>query len=229
MDIKLNLQHPDEMEAFAAFLTASAESRRKRPTAPLELYGLDRAASGLWSGPLDYGTSDAETDEERVTREAEDLIPTTDGPAAGEEKPKRTRRTKAEIEAAAKATETVANLDPTLVAEAKAAGISVQGPAATEDEPELPMGQEEVEEPIEQVEEVKMTENDVRNAIIDLLNEAQAKFPDDADVRTKTLAPILKALGAEKISKIAMTEYPRVPGILAKARADMDAALAEAA
>ena len=226
MDIKLHLQHPDEMEAFAAFLTASAESRRKRPRETRGVFGLggiDRTA-GLWSGPLDY----AEGENASVTREAEDLTPEP----VEDDKPKRTRRTKAQIEADNAANETVANLDPEVVATAEAAGIEVKGPAASEDEPELPMGQD-VENGTETVEndadQPTLTETDVRNAIIDLLNEAQAKFPDDADVRTKTLAPILKTLGAEKISKIAATEYARVPGILADARADLEAALKEAA
>jgi len=241
MDIKLHLQHPDEMEAFATFLTASAESRRKRPQETRGVFGLggiDRTA-GLWSGPLDY----ADGENASVTREAEDLTPEP----VEDDKPKRTRRSKAQIEADNAANETVANLDPEVVATAEAAGVHVQGPAAAlidgmsdeefnrdrsdenpnvgksgEDEPELPMGQEQADQPT-------LTENDVRNAIIDLLNEAQAKFPDDADVRTKTLAPILKTLGAEKISKIAATEYARVPGILADARAALEAALKEAA
>lgn len=211
MHVNCELNHPDDMEAFAAFLTASAASRRKRPL------------GGLWSGPLDYGT----TDEDLATRQAEDAIP--EDPAPGTtEAPKRTRRTKAEMAAgAAKAAETVANLDPAIVAAAEAAGVHVQAETAGEvenhDEPELPLEDKQVED------QPALTENDVRNAIIDLLNEAQAKFPADADVRTKTLAPILSALGAQKISLIPMTEYPRVAGILAKARADMDAALAEAA
>lgn len=230
MDIKLSLLHPDEMEAFAAFLTASAESRRKRPTSPLPLFGIDRANNPLWQTRSWSETETATEATDRATREAEDLTPET---TEADDKPKRTRRTKAQIEADNAANETVANLDPEVVATAEAAGVHVQGPAASEDEPELPMGQDEAEgdpAPAEETADTPaMTENDVRNAIIDLLNEAQAKFPDDADVRTKTLAPILKALGAEKISKIAATEYARVPGILADARAAMDAAVKEAA
>jgi hypothetical protein len=225
MDIELNLQHPDEMEAFAAFLTATAQSRRKRPHDPIGLFGLsggiDRSNHALWQS---------------ATRQAEDAIPEeTDEPelpagAVTTEAPKRTRRTKAEIAAdAAKAAETVANLDPAVVAEAAAAGVHVQAETADQvenndaavDEPEADDKQVE--------EQPALTENDVRNSIIDLLNEAQAKFPADADVRTKTLAPILAALGAQKISLIPATEYHRVAGILAKARTDMDQALAEAA
>lgn len=213
MLLNFELDHPDEMEAFATFLTATAKSRRERP-APIGLFGLDRAANSLWQTGVDRAAKDS------LTREAEAATPGADEPAEQTEAPKRTRRTKAEIEADKKATETVANLDPAVVAEAAAAGVNVQGPAEVD---------ETADEPDKQVEEVKLTENDVRNSIIDLLNEAQKAFPDDADIRTKTLTPILKELGAPKISLIPATEYGKVAGILAKVRSAMEATLAEAA
>lgn len=212
MHVNFDLQHPDEMEAFAAFLTTSAKSRRDRPK-PVGLFGLDLANNPLWKTAAELAAKDS------LTREAEDATPEVTEPAADSvlDRVKRTRRTKAEIEAANKATETVANLDPEVVAEAAAAGVNVQGPAF-----DMPAEDEQEDVPDKQVsEQPALTENDVRNSIIDLLNEAQAKFPDDADIRTKTLKPLLEKLGAPKISSIPMTEYPRVAGLLAEVRQQM--------
>lgn len=77
--------------------------------------------------------------------------------------------------------------------------------------------QAEVEKEPERVEKAP-TENDIRNLIIDFLNEMQAAHPDDPDIRTKTLKPLLDELGAQKISLIPAARYGDVPALLDAAR-----------
>lgn len=111
---------------------------------------------------------------------------------------------------------TVADLPPEVVKEAEAAGVHV------EDESRLPPepvdDDEDEDDGGDDTPEAALTKDDVKAMILDLLNAMVAKYPDDPDIRTKTLKPVLDRLGAEKISLIDEAKYGDVPKLLAEIR-----------
>lgn len=64
-----------------------------------------------------------------------------------------------------------------------------------------------------------ITPEEVRNQIIDLLNDWSEAAPADTEIRVKTLKPILTALDAEKIGAIDPSKYHLVPGLVDDSRA----------
>lgn len=130
-----------------------------------------------------------------------------------EDKPKRTRGPN-------KKNTTVSDLPADVVAEAEAAGVHV------EDESRIPDRDEKATESAEETtkepeqDDKPLTEDQVRNLIIDYLNEVQAKSPDTPDARTTALKGLLEKLGgAAKISAIPMARYGEVPALIEAARA----------
>lgn len=112
---------------------------------------------------------------------------------------------------------TVADLPSGVVKEAEAAGVHV------EDESRLPPELADDDGDEDGVGEADtpgaaLTKDDVKAMILDLLNAMVAKYPDDPDIRTKTLKPVLDRLGAEKISLIDEAKYGDVPKLLAEIR-----------
>lgn len=97
-------------------------------------------------------------------------------------------------------------------------------PVSEEKPADPPAEEPKVEDPPAEEEKTAdapaLTEADVRNQIIDMLNAMQAKHPDDADIRTKTLKPLLEKLGAAKISGIAAERYAEVPALIAAVKAE---------
>lgn len=109
---------------------------------------------------------------------------------------------------------TVADLPPEAVEAAEAAGVHV------EDESRLDQPEAKVDEPETVDEPVELTLDQVKSMIIDTLNWVVGKFPDDPDIRTRTIVPLLDRLNAEKISKIDPSRYCDVPALLDQIRAD---------
>lgn len=68
-----------------------------------------------------------------------------------------------------------------------------------------------------------ITHEEVRNQIIDLLNDWSAAAKDNPAIRTDTLGPLLKKLDAEKIGGITPDKYKLVPGLVAESRAALKA------
>lgn len=64
-----------------------------------------------------------------------------------------------------------------------------------------------------------ITFDETKNAIIDYLNDWSQVAPNDPDVRTKNLQPLLAALGAQKISGIDPARYGEVAGLIDEGRA----------
>lgn len=110
---------------------------------------------------------------------------------------------------------TVADLPADVVAEAKAAGVNVSDQpggadvVAEQQAEAAPETEAEAEAPA-------LTETDVRNAIIDVLNAVVQKHEDDPDIRVKTLKPLLASVDAEKISSIKPERYADVMAKLAE-------------
>lgn len=229
MRFKIELDHPEDLNAYGDFLKALAAVRKDRPE-PQMLFGIDRATNPFWRNVRDsrndaagevFAKLDAEARQNGLNVDGTERRETVEAADAAAEtsKPRSTR---------AKKTTTVADLPADVVAEAAAAGVKVEDesriPAEVENQTEVV--EETANEPAK-VEEKPLTEDQVRNLIIDLLNEAQAANAEDPDARTKTLKPLLDKLGAQKISLIPLTEYPRVPGLIAEARAALGLAVSE--
>ena len=174
MNINLDLYTPDDKEAFAAFLTASAKADRDRPKEEgfaASFGGIDRSPDTNWK----TGSAEAQTDEGTSTSEQSDLsAATTDAPKRERGKPAqgRARRTKEEIaedEAADKADAAVASAGAETGAEVADRQIST----SPEDRHD-PNNPDDVADAADEAAETaaakeaagnKLTHDDVRNAL----------------------------------------------------------------
>lgn len=68
-----------------------------------------------------------------------------------------------------------------------------------------------------------ITHQEVRDQIIDLLNDWSAAAPDQPTIRTDVLGPLLKPLDAEKIGGITPDKYASVPGLVDESRVKLKA------
>lgn len=103
-------------------------------------------------------------------------------------------------------------------AEKPAEGVVSTEPEKEPEAPETKAEEVVSTEPEKEPEAKPLTRDEVRNSIIDLLNAVVEKHPDDADIRVKTLKPLLDKLGAAKISEIKDEDFGKVPALLAEIR-----------
>jgi hypothetical protein len=103
--------------------------------------------------------------------------------------------------------------------QSKDAPASSSTAEATDEVP--PITAEEVP-PITAEEVPPITAEEVRNSIIDLLNDWSEFAKNDAEIRVKTLKPLLAKLDAEKIGGIDPSKYALVPALIDESRAALD-------
>lgn len=173
MNVNLDLYTPDDKEAFAAFLTASAKADRDRPKDEgfaASLGGIGRSPNTHWK----TGSAETQTDEGTSTSEQSDLsAATTDAPKRerGKAAQGRARRTKEEIaedEAADKADAAAASAGAETGAEVADRQISTGGERIDPENPDdVADAADEAAETAAAKAETgnKLTHDDVRNAL----------------------------------------------------------------